>query len=244
MKKKNSIGRIVSGIIIVILLVASSLVFVAYQKLNNSKQFEETFFTDNTKEYEFKDLVTYNTTTHIAHVEVPKDAFKKFVDDILEDVYLPYGLTINRAGLMLNEDQTITVIPEIRYKNLIATCPQITISYVINEDHIDFIYEGIYLVNAKLSEVINERSGLETGVTIASVSFPDVIMDFHQCPFKPEYISNINCDKESISCDYDIYRALLERYKTDTTTGEDNPWFQESISSLKNLASRGYKITE
>ena len=244
MKKKNSLGKIVSVMLLLVLLAAAGFVFVTYRKINNSKQYEEAFFAGEAKEYEFKDLVTYSTSTHIAHMEVPRDALKKFTEDVLGDVSLPFGLTMDRIGLILNDDQTISIVPEIRYKNLIATCPLINLSYEVQEDHIDFIYEGIYLLNNKLSKLINDRSGLEIGSTITSVDFPDIIMDFHQCPFMLEYVSNIECDGETVSCDYDIYHAMLELYKTDSTTGEENPMFQENIRTLKNLANRGFKIVE
>ena len=238
MKKKNVFGRIALIIFLLILVAAA----VLYLKINNSRQYEETFLSSETGKYEFKDIVTYNTSTHIAHVEVPRDALGGFVRDIFEDIELPDDMTIGRIGLTLNDDRTISLIPEIRYRNLVATCPVITVSFDIKEDHIDFIYEGADLAGIGISKLIDNMGGLKTGDIVASVDFPDIIMDFHQCPFMVKYVSNIKCDEDKISCDYDIYHATLELYKTDASTGEDNPYFQESIFQLKNLEYRGYKI--
>ena len=242
MKKKNKVGKIIAGIFLTIILVLGISAFLVYRTINNSAQYEETFFADETIKYEFKDIVTYDVSTHIAHVKVPRNAFKGFVEDALRDISLPYGLTIDRTGMTLNDDQTITIIPEVKYKTLIATCPLITLSYEVKDDHIDFRFEGLYLANKKVSQLISEQTGLQKGETIATVDFPDVITDFHQCPFVLDYVSNIRCDGETISCDYDIYHALLDLYRTETSSGEDNPWFQQSIVSLKNLVYRGYKI--
>ena len=221
-RKRISFGKIVLLILLVILLAVAGAAYYVYKTVNNYGQYEKYFvdYESELQKYEgsrFEDFITYEKNNNIFRYEVPAVYFYKIINKESMADYLGVPEDFELCDVAVVPDlhnMKAKIYVGFKYKNIIHSVMEINsdIVYAQDKNRMELRFSDYYLINDKVMEYAKDYIDIPKGDLMFTHEFPTFVIYYQMPDFKPEFVSDLECDGEYIRAKYDI-KAALTKYK-------------------------------
>ncbi len=231
-KKRFSFWKFLLWLLIILLLAIGGFAYYVYRRINNIGEYQDKFAYDYSAEIaanpddRFEDHIFYDKENYIFTYDVPAYYLYKVItlDSMREFLSLPEDFTIDDIGIDPDLDhKKVNIYLSVKYKNYFNTCLKIVSDLSLSQDQTkaELRYDDFFVVSDKVTESLREYVVKEKGELMYTHRFPVLVPYYRMPDYRPDYISNLSFENDTIHAEYDLGGAMKE-YLDTTERHEDS----------------------